>query len=107
MSQIHTYPVPADIARHAFINAEMYREMYLASVEDPEAFWAEQGQIISWITPIAGLRIPPSIQAISISVGLRMAPSTWRPTAWIAIWPNAANRRPSSGRATIRRRAAE
>ncbi|ACY83035.1 acetate--CoA ligase [Edwardsiella piscicida] len=56
MSQIHTYPVPADIARHAFINAEMYREMYLASVEDPEAFWAEQGQIISWITPYSRVK---------------------------------------------------
>lgn len=85
MSQIHTYPIPADIAQHAFINAEMYREMYQASVEAPEAFWAEQGQIISWITPIAGSRIPPSIQAISISVGLTMVHSTWRPTAWIAI----------------------
>ncbi|MEG2830322.1 MAG: acetate--CoA ligase, partial [Edwardsiella sp. (in: enterobacteria)] len=49
-------PVPADIARHAFINAEMYREMYLASVEDPEAFWAEQGQIISWITPYSRVK---------------------------------------------------
>ncbi|AIJ08392.1 MULTISPECIES: acetate--CoA ligase [Edwardsiella] len=56
MSQIHTYPVPADIAQHAFINAEMYREMYLASVEDPEAFWAEQGQIISWITPYSRVK---------------------------------------------------
>ncbi|WP_024524708.1 AMP-binding protein, partial [Edwardsiella hoshinae] len=51
MSLIHTYPVPRDIAQHAFISEEMYREMYQASVNNPDAFWREQGQIISWITP--------------------------------------------------------
>ncbi|STD49773.1 Acetyl-coenzyme A synthetase [Edwardsiella tarda] len=51
MSLIHTYPVPRDIAQHAFISEEMYREMYRASVDNPDAFWREQGQIISWITP--------------------------------------------------------
>ncbi|QXT39417.1 acetate--CoA ligase [Gymnodinialimonas ceratoperidinii] len=35
----------------AHINAARYEEMYAASINDPEAFWGEQGKRIDWITP--------------------------------------------------------
>jgi len=35
----------------AHIDAEKYREMYAASIADPEAFWGEQGKRLDWITP--------------------------------------------------------
>ncbi len=34
-----TYPVPADFAAKANLTPEKYREMYAASIADPEAFW--------------------------------------------------------------------
>ena len=46
-----TYPVPADFAAKANLTPEKYREMYAASIADPEAFWGEQGQRLDWITP--------------------------------------------------------
>ena len=46
-----TYPVPADFAAKANLTPEKYREMYAASIADPEAFWAEQGKRLDWMTP--------------------------------------------------------
>ncbi len=42
MSEVKTYPVPADFAAQANVTAEQYEAMYKQSVEDPAAFWAEQ-----------------------------------------------------------------
>jgi acetyl-CoA synthetase len=42
-------PVPADWAKRARINAERYAEKYRLSVEDPDAFWAEELKRIDWI----------------------------------------------------------
>ncbi|WP_075182802.1 acetate--CoA ligase [Pantoea sp. 1.19] len=51
MSQRQTHPVPAHIAQHTLINPEQYATLYRQSIQDPEAFWSEQGRIIDWITP--------------------------------------------------------
>ncbi|MEZ5537146.1 MAG: acetate--CoA ligase [Thiolinea sp.] len=49
MSEVHTYPVPAEFAAQANINAEQYAEMYQRSIDDPEGFWAEQAeQYLTW-----------------------------------------------------------
>ena len=49
MSDIKTYPVPANIAKSAHIDADQYAAMYKRSVDDPEAFWAEQAEnYVSW-----------------------------------------------------------
>ena len=46
-----TYPPSAKTVARAHINAETYREMYAASVADPDAFWGEHGKRIDWIKP--------------------------------------------------------
>ena len=46
-----TYPVPADFAAKANLTPEKYREMYAASIADPEAFWGEHGKRLDWLTP--------------------------------------------------------
>ena len=52
MSKPKTYPVPAEVAARAHINAEQYREMYQRSVESPAKFWAEQAEkFIDWQAP--------------------------------------------------------
>ncbi|WP_455818806.1 acetate--CoA ligase [Pseudomonas cerasi] len=51
MSQSHLYPVPANIAENTQINAQQYASMYQQSVQDPGAFWGEQGKILDWIKP--------------------------------------------------------
>lgn len=51
MSQSHLYPVPANIAENTQINAQQYASMYQQSVQDPDAFWGEQGKILDWIKP--------------------------------------------------------
>jgi acetyl-CoA synthetase len=43
------YEVPSDFAAQANITAEQYEVMYKQSVEDPEAFWAEQADsYLTW-----------------------------------------------------------
>lgn len=51
MSQHLKHPVPATIAAKTLINAEQYDAMYQQSVQDPDAFWGEQGKILDWIKP--------------------------------------------------------
>jgi len=49
MSEIHTYPVPAEFAAKTHINEQQYNEMYKQSVENPNQFWAEQAEeFLSW-----------------------------------------------------------
>ncbi len=45
------YPVPAEWAKRAYVNAESYQAMYDRSVSDPEGFWSEAGQRLQWIKP--------------------------------------------------------
>ena len=45
------YPPAAATAKGAHADEAKYKEMYAASVNDPEAFWAEHGKRIDWITP--------------------------------------------------------
>ena len=68
MSDSTTYPVPAEFAAQAKINAEQYAALYQASIEDPAGFWAEQAkrylhlytpweQVLDWSYQQADLHI--------------------------------------------------
>ncbi len=47
MSQV--YPVTEFMAERAFINNDQYEAMYARSIEDPDAFWAEQAdKFLHW-----------------------------------------------------------
>ena len=49
MSEVKVYPAPAALAGAAHINEEQYAAMYARSLNDPDAFWAEQAeQFVSW-----------------------------------------------------------
>ncbi len=45
------YPVPAEWAKRAWINADQYATLYKRSVEDPDGFWGEAGRRLDWIQP--------------------------------------------------------
>ncbi len=51
MTEAKVYPVTAAAAAGTHCNAAGYQDMYTRSVEDPEAFWGEQGKRIDWIKP--------------------------------------------------------
>ncbi|MFQ2479646.1 acetate--CoA ligase [Aeromonas caviae] len=51
MSESKVYPVKAHIGNGALLDKEGYKAMYQASVQDPDAFWGEQGKILDWMTP--------------------------------------------------------
>ncbi len=52
MSDNKVYPVPAEIAAKAHIDAAKYQQMYKRSVDDPEGFWAEQAEtFLTWSKP--------------------------------------------------------
>jgi len=38
------------------VNAEQYKSLYAASIEDPDAFWGEQGQRLDWMTPFTKVK---------------------------------------------------
>jgi acetyl-CoA synthetase len=49
MSEEKTYPVPAEVAKAAYIDDAKYQEMYKRSIDDPEGFWAEQAdEFLHW-----------------------------------------------------------
>ncbi|RKR02977.1 acetate--CoA ligase [Maricaulis maris] len=45
------FPVPADRAATAGIDAARYADMYRRSIETPDDFWREEAQRINWMTP--------------------------------------------------------
>ncbi len=52
MSDSKIYPVDAKTAEYAHVDAATYAEMYRRSVEDTDAFWAEQADaMLTWFKP--------------------------------------------------------
>lgn len=50
--QEHSYPPPTEFASRSRVGSmEAYRELYERSVADPEAFWADIAQRITWEKP--------------------------------------------------------
>ena len=56
MSQNEIFPVHESFATGAHVDNEKYLEMYQRSVDDPEAYWAEQGKRIDWFTPYTKIK---------------------------------------------------
>ncbi|MFZ5932275.1 MAG: acetate--CoA ligase [Pseudomonadota bacterium] len=56
MSDNQVFPVPAEWAAKAYVDNDKYLAMYAASVDNPEAFWGEQGKRIDWIRPYTKVR---------------------------------------------------
>ena len=51
-----TYAPSAEFTANAHVDAAKYDEMYAASINDPEAFWAEHGKRIDWIKPFTQVK---------------------------------------------------
>lgn len=51
MSDEITFPPSDDTAKRAHVDNSAYQKLYDASIADNEAFWAEHGRRIDWITP--------------------------------------------------------
>lgn len=52
MSDHSIYPVDKQFSKDAWVDQEKYHTMYRRSVENPEAFWAEQSeQFLTWDSP--------------------------------------------------------
>ena len=56
MSDAKTYPPSDAMVKGAHVNADQYASMYMASVNDPEDFWAEQGKRVDWIKPFSQVK---------------------------------------------------
>ena len=50
------FPPSAEMAANAHADRATYDAMYQASVEDPEAFWAEHGKRLDWIKPYTSVK---------------------------------------------------
>ncbi|HCS70238.1 MAG TPA: acetyl-coenzyme A synthetase, partial [Rhodospirillaceae bacterium] len=51
MSEDQLFPVPDAVAKASLCTNDQYLEMYKQSVDDPDAFWGEQGKRLDWIKP--------------------------------------------------------
>jgi len=49
------HPIPAGFDG-ALVTPESYRKMYAQSVNDPDAFWGDQGRRIDWIKPFSKVK---------------------------------------------------
>ena len=50
------YDVPSDWSRRAYFDAAGYEAKYRRSIENPEAFWAEEGRRIHWFRPFTRVK---------------------------------------------------
>jgi acetyl-CoA synthetase len=51
-----SFPPSKEIAAKAHVDADKYTQMYKASMDDPDAFWGEQGARIDWIKPFTQVK---------------------------------------------------
>jgi acetyl-CoA synthetase len=51
MSDDTLFPVPAEVAKRAWVDEKKYQQMYKQSVDDPVGFWGEHGKRIHWMKP--------------------------------------------------------
>ncbi len=56
MSEDKIYDVPGDWAKRAYVDDAKYKEMYAASVKDPDKFWGEQAKRITWSKPFTKVK---------------------------------------------------
>lgn len=56
MSENKSYPPSAEFVANAKITEAQYDEMYAASVNDPDAFWAEHGKRVDWMKPFTKVK---------------------------------------------------
>jgi acetyl-CoA synthetase len=50
------YEVPAEWAKHAYVDQAKYNEMYARSIKDPDGFWGEAGKRIDWFKPFTKVK---------------------------------------------------
>ncbi len=50
------YDVPAEWAKRAYLDDAKYKEMYAASIKDPDKFWGEQAKRVDWIKPFTKVK---------------------------------------------------
>lgn len=50
------YSPTTAFAQNAHANKSTYENMYAASITNPDAFWAEQGQRLDWMTPFTKVK---------------------------------------------------
>ncbi len=50
-TQPQIYPASEEFVSRAHLDAEGYAKMYAASIDDPVAFWKEEGKRVDWIRP--------------------------------------------------------
>jgi acetyl-CoA synthetase len=50
------YPPSPEFAENAHVDGARYAAMYHASMDNPEAFWGEEGQRIDWIRPFTKVK---------------------------------------------------
>ena len=63
MTDSKVYPVDPAFAGNAWVDEAKYDAMYRQSIEDPEAFWAEQAKRLDWI------KFPTKIKNTSFAPG--------------------------------------
>ena len=47
------YPVKKDESRQYLVDSDQYKNLYKQSVENNEAFWAEQANMLDWTKPFS------------------------------------------------------
>ena len=67
MSDQHIFPVPAELAKAAWVDNAKYLDMYQASIQDPSGFWGEHGKRLDWIKPFTQVKdVSFTIPGVSI-----------------------------------------
>ena len=60
------YDVPAEWKKRAYLDDAKYKEMYAASLKDPNAFWAEQAKRIDWMKQFSKVKNTSFAKPVSI-----------------------------------------
>jgi acetyl-CoA synthetase len=66
MSDAKMYAVSPEWKKRAWLDEAKYKEMYAASIDDPEKFWGEQAKRIHWMKPFTKVKNTSFAPEVSI-----------------------------------------
>ncbi|NIA15599.1 MAG: acetate--CoA ligase [Nitrospiraceae bacterium] len=94
MTENRTFPPPAEFAAKAHIkSAEQFQEMYDRSINDSDAFWLEQAELIDWFTK------PTKAREFTWDTAGRIIKNTWFADGELNVSYNCLDRHLSTPRA--------
>ena len=92
LQESRTFPPPPEAVQRAYVNAAQYQQMYGRSINDPDGFWLEQAEALTWF------KKPTVARKYVWNTAARKIQHTWFEDGELNVTVNCLDRQVQAGR---------